>query len=121
MKTESLETQVQSLATFIQENCEGYPNANEGAIDCAITIITDLQAHKDNEVVSFPAHKIGDRLWIMDHDKKLSHRTINKIKTIHVKDEDPRIGYYFNNNGYIIEYISENKLFKTREELADSL
>jgi len=49
MKTESLENQVQSLATFIQENCEGYPNANEGAIDCAITIIQDLQSEKSGK------------------------------------------------------------------------
>ena len=41
MKTEkeSLKSQVDRLAKFILENCEGYPNKNEGAIDCAIRII----------------------------------------------------------------------------------
>ena len=41
MKTEkeSLKSQVDRLANFILEHCEGYPNKNEGAIDCAIRII----------------------------------------------------------------------------------
>lgn len=40
MKTnESLKSQVQRLADHILNNCEGYPNENEGAIDCAIRII----------------------------------------------------------------------------------
>lgn len=38
-KNESLGSQVHRLARFITENCEGYPNVNEGAVDCAIRII----------------------------------------------------------------------------------
>lgn len=41
---ETLEGQVNRLATFIMSECEGYPNASEGAIDCAIRIIKDLRA-----------------------------------------------------------------------------
>lgn len=36
---ETLEDQIQRLGNYILENCEGYPNANEGACDCAIRII----------------------------------------------------------------------------------
>jgi len=41
MKTESPTKQINRLAKFIMDTCEGYPNANEGAIDCAIRIIND--------------------------------------------------------------------------------
>jgi len=46
-KTESLEDQVQRLAKFIMDNCEGYPNESEGAIDCAIRIIGDTKTQKE--------------------------------------------------------------------------
>ena len=52
---ESLESQVQRLADHILNNCEGYPNENEGAIDCAIRIIkastpTNQQRVTDEEI-----------------------------------------------------------------------
>lgn len=37
--------QIQKLANFIMEEVEGYPNASEGAGDCAIRIIKDQKAH----------------------------------------------------------------------------
>ncbi len=41
--SEALKQQIDKLATFILENCEGYPNQDEGAVDTAIRIIKDLQ------------------------------------------------------------------------------
>ena len=43
MKTETLKSQVKRLAEFIMQECKGYPNQSEGAIDCAIRIIKDLK------------------------------------------------------------------------------
>lgn len=41
-ETPSLEEQVSQLADFILTQCAGYPNKNEGAIQTAIQIITDM-------------------------------------------------------------------------------
>ncbi len=41
MENESMKSQINRLAKFILNNCDGYPNQNEGACDCAIRIIKD--------------------------------------------------------------------------------
>ena len=46
---EALESQVNRLAKFILNECDGYPNQSEGAIDCAIRIIKDLKAQKASQ------------------------------------------------------------------------
>lgn len=40
---ETLKNQINRLANFIMNECDGYPNASEGAVDCAIRIIKDHQ------------------------------------------------------------------------------
>ena len=72
MKTETLKSQVKRLAEFIMQECKGYPNQSEGAIDCAMRIIKDLKKTSLNpERVREVFDKYGEidyRTWYIDID-----------------------------------------------------
>ena len=74
MKTESLTKQINILAKFIMETCEGYPNANEGAIDCAIRIIKD---HKGELLRSELDHRLDTRRVAIEFCAERSYRISN--------------------------------------------
>ena len=62
--------QIELLANFIMENVEGEPSQSEGAVDCAIRIIANLQVKAAKlERVARAAKEVG-KLLSYDEDEE---------------------------------------------------
>jgi len=75
--------QIEKLSKFILEECEGYPNANEGAGDCAIRIIKNFKASENKEITDIPQIDTSTEIG------KLFLAAIAKITTESQTDKTP--------------------------------
>ncbi len=80
-----------------------------------------LDGYKAQQIAPPALYGITEKVWILNYESKIVQLPVSRIEIIHSKDHEPQAGYYFKKNGYIIRYVPENQVFKTKRGLIDSL